>query len=189
MCTCTYIRNDASICSCRRTCVVIRVLVVLVPVCELVHSLPLRFKRAPVLVSGLALAFAPHIALVHVSVLRPVLVHACARKCTYETCEISLRRCFNFLGAILLALGFVLRSLQAIVGPHGAILESCCGLLRPIWVILGPLGAILGAILKPLGAILGTFWGNLVAVLRPYKASWGHLAASWGLLGPSWGPY
>ena len=35
MCTCTYIRNDASICSCRRTCVVIRILVVLVPVCDL----------------------------------------------------------------------------------------------------------------------------------------------------------
>ena len=163
MCICTYIRTDASVCSCKRTCVVVRVLAMLVPACELVHVLALRFKPAPVLVSGLALAFAPHLAPVHVSALRPVLVHTCTRNCTCGTCEISLRRCFNFLGAILLALGFVLRSLKAIVGPPGVILEPCCGLLKPIWAILGPLGVILGAILQPLGAILGP----LGAILWP----------------------
>ena len=88
--------------------------------------------------------------------------------------DVFLRRCFNFLGANLLALGFVLRSLKATVGPPGALLEPCCGLVRPIWAILGPLGAILGAILKPLGAILGTL-----------GKSCGNLEALWGLVEPS----
>ena len=86
----------------------------------------------------------------------------------------SLRRRFNILGASWLALGFVLRTLKAIVGPPGAFLEPCCGLVRPIWAILGPLGAIFGAILKPLGAILGTL-----------GKSCGNLEALWGLLGSS----
>ena len=41
-----------------------------------------------------------------------------AVKCLYEGV------CFNFLGAILLALGVVLRPLKAILGSPGAVLES-----------------------------------------------------------------
>ena len=67
--------------------VVIRVLVVLVLVCKRIHTLELRSKPAPVLESVLALVFAPLLALVSVSVLRPVLVRSCAWKCTCETFE------------------------------------------------------------------------------------------------------
>ena len=62
--------------------VVLRVLVASVLASEPVHALALRCEPALVLVSGPALACAPHLALARVSVLRPVLVRSCVCKCT-----------------------------------------------------------------------------------------------------------
>ena len=60
--------------------VVLRVLVAIVLASELAHALALRSEPALVLVSGTTLAFAPHLALARVSVLRPVLVLSCVCK-------------------------------------------------------------------------------------------------------------
>ena len=72
----------ACVCILELTSVVLRVLVAIVLASEPVHALALRCEPALVLVSGPSLAFAPHLALARVSVLRPVLVRSCACKCT-----------------------------------------------------------------------------------------------------------
>ena len=72
----------ACVCILELAYVVLRVVVAIVLAREPVHALALRCEPVLVLVSGPALAFAPHLALARVSVLRPVLVRSCICKCT-----------------------------------------------------------------------------------------------------------